>query len=344
MTDRLAPGLLQEGVDLRRYNTLGVSARARYFATAKSRQQLQALVRWAAESGTPIQILGGGSNVVLKDDLTSLVIHVALRGKRWGDICPESATLSLEAGENWHDCVLYAARMGFRGIENLALIPGTAGAAPVQNIGAYGVELADTLTDVEVMDLASGELSILERGACGFAYRDSIFKQNPGRYCITRVRLELSRNRALALAYQGLVESLGTLLEDDLTPMAVAQAIIKLRRSKLPDPETLPNVGSFFKNPVVDQAHYDRLRSRFPDIVAFPDPGGMKLAAAWLIDRCGWKGYHDEHVGVHRQQALVLVNHGGGSGSEVLELAGRIQASVSDCFSVQLEIEPRVLP
>lgn len=337
-------GLVRENVDLRAYNTLGISVSARHFASANTREDLMVLRAWARAEGLPLQILGGGSNIVLKDNLPGLVVHVALRGRRWFEGEDDDAILVLEAGESWHQAVIYAASLGYRGIENLALIPGTVGAAPVQNIGAYGVDLANTLVDVEVLDLSSGEIRRLDCEACRFAYRDSFFKQNPGLYLITQVRLKLSRNRALELSYQGLADTIGAISAERLTALDVAQAVMALRRSKLPDPESLPNAGSFFKNPLVSHRRFEELRQQWPGIVAFTDPQGMKLAAAWLIDRCGWKGYHEAHVGVHRHQALVLVNHSRGTGKEILDLAQRIQDDVYNHYGVLLEIEPRILP
>lgn len=333
-----------EQVDLGPYNSLRLPARARFFAEADTRDALKAQLAWARERKLPWLVLGGGSNIVFRGDFPGLVIRMALCGRRWCQSSGASAVLELEAGENWHETVLYAARAGLRGIENLALIPGTAGAAPVQNIGAYGVELADTLIDVEVLDTQSMALQRLSRETCEFGYRESLFKQEPGRYLITQVRLELSRERELVLGYHDLAEAFPGPHTDELTPLQVAEKVMAIRRSKLPDPQVLPNAGSFFKNPVVDQHHYQQLKSIHPDLVGYADPRGMKLAAGWLIDRCGWKGYQDCHVGVHRSQALVLINHDRGTGQHILDLASRISADVLDRFQVQLEIEPRLIP
>ncbi|CAN0565097.1 unnamed protein product, partial [Laminaria digitata] len=249
----------------------------------------------------------------------------------------------LGAGENWHEAVLYAAGAGYRGIENLALIPGTAGAAPVQNIGAYGVELCDTLVSVTALDRQSGNLVTLQREACEFAYRDSLFKRSPGRYVITEIRLRLSRSKPLQLGYRDLEEYLAETLASELTVMDVATAVMAIRRRKLPDPEMIPNAGSFFKNPVVPSADYQNLLVHYPDIVGYAQSSTVKLAAAWLIDQCGWKGFRNQSVGVHNRQALVLINHSGGTGRDILELAAKIRASVQDKFGVELEMEPGVV-
>ena len=331
-------------IDLSPYNTLRLPARAHYFAEVSTREALKVQLQWAQDRDLPWLVLGGGSNVVFKDDFPGLVIRMGLRGRRWRHSSRLSSILELQAGENWHGAVVYAAKAGFRGIENLALIPGTVGAAPVQNIGAYGVELADALVEVEVLDTRTTQFERLDRDACEFGYRESIFKRNPGRYLITQVRLELSRDRNLVLGYRDLADSFPRADTAKLTPLEVAEAVVRIRRRKLPDPQELPNAGSFFKNPVVDQEHFLRLKAEFPDLVAYPDPAGMKLAAGWMIDYCGWKGHTDPRVGVHRHQALVLVNHAGGTGPQLLDLAERIQADIQARFQVQLDIEPRLIP
>ncbi len=267
-----------------------------------------------------------------------------MRGRHWEDVRNDEATLVLGAGENWHDSVMYAATSGYRGIENLALIPGTAGAAPVQNIGAYGVELKDTLVSVTALDRHSGETVVLAGADCRFGYRDSLFKQEPGHYVITEIRLRLSRSRPLALDYGDLKGYFGDDLDvATLTPLEVANAVMAVRRRKLPDPQTLPNAGSFFKNPVVSDETWQRLQRDNPGIAGYPAVGSVKLAAAWLIDQCGWKGYRDARVGVHSHQALVLVNHSGGSGADILALARRIREDVKKRFGVELEMEPGVV-
>lgn len=334
---------IRENVELRALNTLHVPARARFYVEAHSADELVSSLDWAASEGLEVLILGGGSNLVLAGDFIGLVLRVAIRGRRWEHIEDHMATLVLGAGENWHEAVVYAARAGYRGIENLALIPGTAGAAPVQNIGAYGVELCDCLESVTALDRSTGELVVLENAECRFAYRDSLFKQTPGRYVIIEVRLALSRSRPLVLGYRDLQEYLGDTKDSDLDPLHVAEAVMAIRRRKLPDPDIIPNAGSFFKNPVVDTATFESLRERDPDIVAYPQEHGVKLAAAWLIDQCGWKGFRNARVGVHNRQALVLINHSGGTGADILELAETIRQSVGERFGVTLEMEPGIV-
>jgi UDP-N-acetylmuramate dehydrogenase len=334
---------VREWVSLRGKNSLGIAAKARYFTQVRSIDELRSALDWADAHKLETLILGGGSNLVFAGDYQGLVVQIAIIGRRWQEIENDTATLELGAGEPWHDCVIYAAKTGYRGIENLALIPGTVGAAPVQNIGAYGSELADTLVDLMALDRATGEEVQLCNEQCRFSYRDSLFKHQPGRYVITHVRLRLSRTRALQLDYRDLKEYVSDQDTRQLTPSDVAQAVIAVRRRKLPDPAQLPNVGSFFKNPVLPIAEWHALKERHPEVAGYPDDTLAKVAAAWLIDQCGWKGYRDDRVGVHNRQALVLVNHSDGSGQDILSLASRIREDVQSRFGIRLEMEPGVV-
>lgn len=335
--------VIEDWVSLRDRNSLGIAARARYFVRVPSMDGLQRALAWAADNRLEVLILGGGSNLVFAGDYQGLVLQIAITGRRWQGIEGDQATLELGAGENWHDCVIYAAGAGYRGIENLALIPGTVGAAPVQNIGAYGMELADTLVDLMALDRTTGAEVRLSREQCRFGYRDSVFKHQPGRYVITSVRLRLSRSRALRLDYRDLADYFSDGNVSRLTPSDVAQAVMSVRRRKLPDPAQLPNVGSFFKNPVVSLTTWEGLKRRYPDAAGYPGPESAKVAAAWLIDQCGWKGYRNERVGVHNRQALVLINHSDGSGQDILDLARRIREHVLSRFGIELEMEPGIV-
>lgn len=325
-------------------NTLRLPSTARFFAEVTDEQALVKALNWADAQGLETLIVGGGSNLVLVADFDGLVIHLAIKGRQWENVSEDGATLVLGAGEHWHDVVLYVAGSGYRGIENLALIPGTCGAAPVQNIGAYGVELKDTLVSVKAWDCEQQKMIILDNAACQFAYRDSLFKRLPRRYLIVQIKLRLSRTLPLSLGYGDLMQYFSDLPDKAaLTPLDVAEGVMAVRRRKLPDPEQIPNVGSFFKNPVVSMAEWEQLKAKFPDIAAYPGDSSVKLAAAWLIDQCGWKGYRNNKVGVHNHQALVLINHSNGTGKDILALAGRIRADVADVFGVELEIEPRII-
>ncbi|MDX1754825.1 MAG: UDP-N-acetylmuramate dehydrogenase [Marinobacter sp.] len=337
--------VVQESVCLRELNTLRVGVTARFYTKVRTLGQLRQALTWARERNLETLVLGGGSNLVFAEDVNALVIHLAIVGRCWRDVQDSQATLVLGAGENWHEAVLYASGAGYRGIENLALIPGTAGAAPVQNIGAYGVELSDTLLSVTALDTETLEPVVLASNQCDFAYRDSLFKRQPGRYIILEIALLLSRSRPLALGYGDLKQYFsGRQVSRSLTPADVAQGVMAIRRRKLPDPAQLPNAGSFFKNPVVTDQTWERLNRDYPEMVAYPADHSVKLAAAWLIDQCGWKGYRNGKVGVHNRQALVLVNHGDGSGRDILALARRIRADVEERFGITLEMEPRVVP
>jgi len=329
--------------DLRELNTLAVAARARHLIRITGVDELTAALVWAEDRGLETLILGGGSNLVFAGDFDGVVLHMQIRGRYWEKVNGDDAVLVLGAGENWHEAVLYAARSGYRGIENLALIPGTAGAAPVQNIGAYGVELGDSLVSVTALDRTTQGVVTLAASECQFGYRDSLFKRHPGRYIILEVRLKLSRARPLKLDYRDLRDYLGDTDASSLTPIEVAEAVMAVRHRKLPDPAVLPNAGSFFKNPVITQAAFERLQERFPDVVFYPVEQGVKLAAAWLIDQAGWKGFRNARVGIHNRQALVLINHSGGSGAEVLALADQVRRSVLETFGVELEMEPGVV-
>lgn len=334
---------VQENIELSSLNTLCVSATARFYTEVKSLEDLQGALAWAEEKGHKTLILGGGSNLVFAGDFAGLVIRIQMMGRFWEQADEAGATLVLSAGENWHHAVLYAASVGYRGIENLALIPGTAGAAPVQNIGAYGVELCDTLVSVTALDCETNELVYLDNAQCEFAYRDSLFKRSPGRYIITEVRLRLSRDKPLQLGYRDIEEYLGDTLSQDLDALTVAEAVMAVRHRKLPDPDILPNAGSFFKNPVVSTGQFSELQAAHPDVVGYPQKDSVKLAAAWLIDQSGWKGYRNARVGVHNRQALVIINHSGGTGRDVLELASDIRQSVQERFGVDLVMEPGIV-
>ncbi|MBN7769394.1 UDP-N-acetylmuramate dehydrogenase [Marinobacter daepoensis] len=337
------PLTIQEAVSLQGMNTLAVPASARYLVDIEEPGQLGEALSWAREHEQSVLILGGGSNQVFSGDYPGLVIRMVLRGRSWEQVDDQGAVLLLKAGENWHEAVLYAARSGYRGIENLALIPGTAGAAPVQNIGAYGTELCDCLESVTALDRATLELKTLSASECGFGYRDSLFKRRAGQYVILEIRLRLSRTAPLNIGYRDLQDYFGDADPTSLTPLEVAEGVMAVRRRKLPDPAVLPNAGSFFKNPVVPHEQFLALRERFPDVVSYPVEEGVKLAAAWLIDQAGWKGFRNTTVGVHNRQALVLINHSGGTGQDILALAADVRQSVLDKFGVELEMEPGIV-
>ncbi|MDN3522253.1 UDP-N-acetylmuramate dehydrogenase, partial [Halomonas ramblicola] len=314
--------------DLSRSNTLGLPCVAERFAAAGSLAELREALALAHSRSWPLTLLGGGSNLILPERLPGLVVRPALR--RWwleeerGDI----VRVQVEAGVVWHDLVMALAGRGLWGIENLALIPGHCGAAPIQNIGAYGVELCEVLEALQVVHLDDGREAWMTPAQCAFGYRDSVFKgELDGRVAITRLSMRLSRRPRPRLGYGDLACRLG----EAPSPLEVAEAVCAIRREKLPDPATLGNAGSFFKNPLVPAGQAERLLAAHPDMPHFPQPGGrVKLAAGWLIDRCGLKGWREGHFGVHDRQALVLVHHGGGSARELLAFAERVAGEVGE--------------
>ncbi len=326
------------------YNTLGLQGRARALLRVDDMPQLARALAWASAHGLPVIPLGEGSNVVIAGDIEALVLRVALPGIEVLGQTEGRVQLRVAAGENWHHLVQWTLQQGFYGLENLALIPGTVGAAPVQNIGAYGVELAPLVHLVHCIDLATGQTRAIPAGACEFGYRDSIFKHAlRDKVVITALELTLWTEPRLQLEYPALATALAGRDRATLTPMDVFEAVVAIRRSRLPDPAITPNVGSFFKNPVVDAPQAAALAHRFPGIPQYPQPRGqVKLPAAWLIDYCGWKGARRGGFGVHPDHALVLVGLGGDRGSELLELAAEVAASVMATFGIALEIEPRV--
>lgn len=339
------PLTILENLSLQPFNTFGFDVTARYFAQVTTVEQIREALQFAADRELPLLVLGEGSNLVLTANVPDLVIKLAISGVEVVDEDEERVLVRAAAGENWHGFVQWCLEQGYFGLENLSLIPGTVGAAPVQNIGAYGVELKDVFKCLEAINRATGETVSLDRHACCFAYRESIFKgASKNRYIITHVVFELRKRVSLNTGYGAIADEIKRLglLE---TPLAVSQAVCSLRRSKLPDPMELGNAGSFFKNPVISSEKFSVLLKQFPEIVSYPAGAGYtKLAAGWLIDQCGWKGYREGQVGVHVHQALVLVNYGGGNAADLLALSERIRGSVRKRFNVELEIEPGIYP
>lgn len=320
--------------DLRPHNSLALPARARFFVKIDSLAVLQQARLFALEHRLPILILGAGSNVILRPYFDGLVLWMALGGQDW-----QPNRLHGGAGENWHDLVQKSVQKGYANLARLALIPGTLGAAPVQNIGAYGAQVGDFIEEIKVMDWASGQYQTLKGKDCAFGYRDSIFKQTPQRFVIVGVTLALYPSAPSAPLYPQLA---AYLKQPNPTAQAVFDGVCALRRAKLPDPKTLANAGSFFTNPVVSRAHLARLQAKFPNLVFFAEGENIKLAAAWLIENAGFKGKRCAAVGMHAQQALVLVNYANASCEEVLAFAAQVQARVLALYQVQLKIEPQI--
>ncbi|WP_330206555.1 UDP-N-acetylmuramate dehydrogenase [Pseudomonas sp. AM14(2022)] len=332
---------LQSQVSLKPFNSFGVDVRAQLFAEAHSDADVREALAYATAHDLPLLVIGGGSNLLLTADIPALVLRMASRGIRLISDDGSRVVIEAEAGEPWHPFVQHTLALGFSGLENLSLIPGTVGAAPMQNIGAYGVEIKDVFAGLTALDRQTGELRDFSLEECNFAYRDSLFKQQPGRWLILRVRFKLDRAAHLHLEYGPVRQRLTELGIEQPTPTDVSRAICSIRSEKLPDPAVLGNAGSFFKNPLVSAALVEQIKAQHPDLVAYAQADGqMKLAAGWLIERAGWKGFREADAGVHKLQALVLVNYGTATGLQLLELAQRIQKDIAERFNVELEMEP----
>ena len=336
---------LESGVNLRGLNTFGLAAVAAQMARVSSEAELRRLVDHPVWGLAPKFILGGGSNVLFTRDVQALVVKVEVLGRQLLHTLDDAWIVEAGAGESWHGFVQWTLEQGLPGLENLALIPGTVGAAPVQNIGAYGVELKDRFESLDAVDLVTGRTVTLDAAACRFGYRDSVFKQHlAGKSVITRVRFRLPRPWTPVLGYLDLERKrteAGIVHPDART---IFEWVCAIRRAKLPDPAVIGNVGSFFKNPVVSAEQCRDIIDRDPEVVHYPLPdGSVKLAAGWLIDACGWKGKAVGGAAVYDKQALVLVNRGGATGGEVVTLARAIQESVYGRFGIRLEPEPVVV-
>ncbi|BBH47386.1 UDP-N-acetylmuramate dehydrogenase [Pseudomonas sp. KU43P] len=333
----------QAQVSLKPYNTFGIDVKARYFTQAHNDEEVREALQQARHSGLPVLVIGGGSNLLLTRDIDGLVLHMASQGRRVLSDDGKRVVVEAEAGEAWHPFVQWSLQQGFCGLENLSLIPGTVGAAPMQNVGAYGVEVKDVFVGLTALDRETGELRDFDLEECAFGYRDSLFKRNPGRWLILRVRFVLSHVLQAHLDYGPVRQRLQEQGVEQPTAQAISDAICSIRREKLPDPAELGNAGSFFKNPVVAAVLVERIRARYPAVVAYPQADGqVKLAAGWLIEQAGWKGFREGDAGVHRLQSLVLVNYGRASGGQMHDLARRIQADILERFGVELEMEPNL--
>jgi UDP-N-acetylmuramate dehydrogenase len=332
---------VERDYSLRQHNTFGIEAKAACYARVTSREELSALLGDPELRGREKLVLGGGSNVLFTRDFGGLVIHNAIGGVAVLERGDGHAVVEAGAGVVWHDLVLFCLEQDLGGLENLALIPGSVGASPIQNIGAYGVEMRDVFESLDALEIATGRVRTFSPEECRFGYRNSVFKgELKGQYVILSVRFRLTtRDHRLVTSYGALQEAIEARGVASPTPRDIAEVVIETRRSKLPDPADLGNAGSFFKNPEVSREQCEALKREHPGLVAFPTEGGAKLAAGWLIEQCGWKGKRVGNVGAHARQALVLVNYGGATGEEIHALAREIRQSVLDRFGVALELE-----
>jgi UDP-N-acetylmuramate dehydrogenase len=336
---------LVERAALAPLNTFGVAATARWLAEVRDAEAIPAVLALPAVRGAPVMVLGEGSNVLFAADFPGLILRTASDGVRVLDDDGSNALVRAEAGAGWDALVDWTLLRGLAGLENLALIPGLVGAAPIQNIGAYGAEVAESIETVAAWDRQIGRFERLDARQCAFGYRDSVFKREPDRWIVTGVEFRLAREARLRLDYAGVREELAAQgVTADPTPLQVAAAVRRLRRRKLPDPAVIGNAGSFFKNPVVDATLAAQIRAGHPQAPVYPaGEGCSKLSAAWLIEGCGWRGHRTGDAGISAQHALVLVNHGNASGAQLLALARRVADSVEQRFGVRLEPEPRIV-
>ncbi|MEB5929361.1 UDP-N-acetylmuramate dehydrogenase [Acinetobacter schindleri] len=328
---------IQTQVQLKPFNTLSLDAIASHYCKIQSDDDLIQALDFAKQQQLNILILSGGSNMLLPEQIHALVLHMDIQGIELLDADDQVQRLRVGAGQSWHDFVVWTTQQGFYGLQNLALIPGLVGASPVQNIGAYGVEVGEFIESVKVYDRENHSFSSIKAADCDFAYRHSIFKDHPGRYIITHVIFRLLKQPELKLNYGDLKTAVG----EEQTPENLERQVIQIRQSKLPDPKEYPNVGSFFKNPVVDLQFFDQIAQQFPDLPHYPQPNNqVKMAAGWLIDQSGWKGKQLGSVGMFHKQALVLVNYANASLKDVRATYQAVQADVQEKFGVLLEPEP----
>lgn len=335
---------LRSSVSLRPYHTFGLDVSTQWLFELRDETQALEFLADNRHNPMPRLILGGGSNVLFRGDFPGLVLLNRIEGIELMEETADSVLIRVGAGENWHQLVLHCLEQGWYGIENLSLIPGTVGAAPIQNIGAYGVELESVFDHLEAMHLDTLHIRRFSHGTCQFGYRDSLFKRTgKGKYLITRVALRLSKVPRPNLSYGALQQVLG----DDpqaVTPQQVSEAVIAIRQSKLPDPRDIGNAGSFFKNPEISTKQLAQIQADYPDVPFYPiSDSTVKVPAGWLIQTCGWKGWRQDDYGVHARQALVLVNYGQASGEELYQLSERILASVAAKFGIDLEREVQII-
>ncbi len=335
---------LQNDISLKSFNTFGIDVAAKYFAEINSLEDFYSLQNESAYKNNKLLILGGGSNILFTKNYEGLVIKNNLKGIEIAKEDDDFVWIKAAAGENWHNFVLWCVGKNYGGLENLSLIPGCVGAAPMQNIGAYGVEIKDTCEQVFAIDLETGKETIFTNEDCKFAYRESIFKKShKNKFLLTSVIFKLTKKPVFNTSYGAIEQELSAMGVTDLNIKTISDAVIKIRSSKLPDPAKIGNAGSFFKNPEVTKQKHDELKQKFEKLVSYPlDNGNYKLAAGWLIEYCGFKGKRNGQAGVHTNQALVLVNYGGAAGNEIYDLSQKVLDTVKNAFGVALEREVNI--
>ena len=336
---------IQQNISLKPYNTFGIDVTAREFVEIHTLEELQVLCSNFNLIERNVLVLGGGSNLLLTQNVEGMVIKISIKGIEIIEENEENVWVKVAAGEVWHEFVRWSINHGYGGMENLSLIPGCVGASPMQNIGAYGVEIKNTFVLLDAIEIDGGNERVFTHSECKFGYRESVFKQEEkGKYIIASVTFKLSKHPQLNTTYGAIQQ---TLQKQGITKPSVvdiSNAVVEIRTSKLPDPKVLGNAGSFFKNPEIPDEQFLKLKENHPDIVGYPaGPGKTKVAAGWLIEQCGWKGKRVGNTGSHKDQALVLVNYGGAKGAEIWQLAMDIQQSVQQTFGIAIQAEVNVI-
>ena len=331
---------MQENISLKRYNTFGIDVTAKYFSAFNNVKELERLF-----DHKKLLIIGGGSNILFTKDYDGLVLKNEIKGIEKVKEDADYVYIKAGAGENWHQLVMHCVDSNWAGIENLSMIPGNVGASPMQNIGAYGVEVKDVFYELEAFHLKEKKIIKFNLNDCEFGYRESIFKRKyKGEFVIINVIYRLNKRPSFNISYGAIEQELQKMKVTELSIKAISQAVINIRSSKLPDPKIMGNAGSFFKNPEITNSEFSTLQSRFSSIIGYPLPSGnIKLAAGWLVEQCGWKGFHKGDVGCYNRQALVLVNYGNAKGNEILDLSEKIAQSVKQRFNVELEREVNII-
>ena len=337
--------MIESNVSLKNFNTFGIDVSSKLFSQAENEDQVRNVIQSSEFCNNTSLILGGGSNLLFTKSFNGIVLRNHIQGIEVIEDTEEHVLVKVGGGVVWHDFVLHCIKKGWHGVENLSLIPGNVGASPMQNIGAYGVEIKEVFYELEAIHLKTGEIHYFNNSDCQFGYRESIFKNKlKGEYLISRVIYKLFKKGDYTISYGAIQKQLETMGVQELSAKSISDAVIAIRQSKLPDPKKIGNSGSFFKNPIVDKSSYDTIKSGFPDVVAYPaEKGFMKLAAGWLIEHAGWKGKTFGNYGVHKNQALVLVNYGGATGEEVKALAMDIQKSVFQKFGIAISPEVNII-
>ena len=336
---------IKDNISLKQYNSFGIDVKSRYFSGFASAEQLTELITGSSLAAKyPLLILGGGSNILFTKDFDGLLLKNEIKGIELVKEDEHFYYVKAGAGENWHRFVIYCIENNYAGIENLSLIPGNVGASPMQNIGAYGVEIKDVFYELEAYHLKENRIQVFRAGDCGFGYRDSVFKTNyKNQFVILNVTYRLHKQPIFNVSYGAIEQELAKMQVKELSIRAISEAVIRIRSSKLPDPSKMGSAGSFFKNPVIPQTQYDQLKLSYPTITGFSVGNKIKLAAAWLIEQCGWKGYRKGDAGCYEKQALVLVNYGQATGKDILALSESIIETVYAKFQVRLEREVNIV-